>query len=71
MTYAVGDHMHEHLLARHTARGAVRKREVDPFGQSAAIERRHIVDVFPVASLMSADRSSSVGISLELADAYA
>ena len=23
MTYAVGDHMHEHLLAGHTARGAV------------------------------------------------
>src|SRR5262245_16931994 len=33
MTYAVRDHMHEHLLARHAARGAVSKREVDVLGE--------------------------------------
>jgi hypothetical protein len=28
--YAVSDHVHEHFLARHAARGTVRKREADP-----------------------------------------
>jgi hypothetical protein len=37
MTYAVGDHMHEHLLTRHAARGTVRKRKVDPVRQLVAI----------------------------------
>lgn len=34
MTNAVGNHVHEHLLARHAARGAAREREVDLLGQS-------------------------------------
>ena len=48
MAYAVGDHMHEHLLARHAPRGAIREREVDPFRQLVAIELRHVIDILAV-----------------------
>jgi hypothetical protein len=41
--------MHEHLLARHATRSAVRKREVDLFGQLVAIKRRYVVDILPIA----------------------
>jgi hypothetical protein len=37
----------------------------------AEIEPHDIADIFPIAFRMSADNSSSVGISLKLADVYA
>jgi hypothetical protein len=61
MTDAVGDDMHEHLLAGHAARGAVREREVDSFRQLIAVERRHIIDILPIA-FSNAEKSSGVGM---------
>src|SRR5579872_99675 len=49
MTDAVSDHMHEHLLARHAAGGAVGEREIDLFRQMIAIQRRYIIDVLLIA----------------------
>ena len=49
MAHAVSDHVHEHFLARHAARRAIRKREVDLLEQVVGLERRHILDVVPVA----------------------
>ena len=49
VTYAVGYHMHEHFLAGHATQGAVSEREVDPFRQLVAIERRHIIDILAIA----------------------
>ncbi len=41
----MGDHMHEHLLARHAAGSTVRKREIDGFRQLVAIKRAHVIDI--------------------------
>ena len=49
VTNTVGDHVHQHLLARHAARRAVGELEVDLLRQLVAIERRHVVDILPVA----------------------
>jgi hypothetical protein len=48
--YAMSDHVHQHFLTRHSARGAVRKREVDLPNQVAAMKRRYVVDILPIAA---------------------
>src|SRR5690348_15813650 len=49
MDYAMGDHMYQHFLARHTARSAVSEYEIDRFYERVGIEGRYILDILPIA----------------------